>query len=548
MTASPALTAFREEFTDFVRARYPLLHVVTWEEDRAVNEILEIARHLKHQVVAWSVGRGIFTAGENDKPAVTKLQTVDLAAAVAAFDKTARTSQGHLFLLLDPFRYFNENGADPIYTRRVREFAMAIRTQGYRASCIIVAPPAKVPIELEKEITQIDFPLPARDDVRQIVDRLLTRANDAGPLRAEDPAALGEAFVNAALGLTAVEIENALAKAVVDDFKLDLDDVENMFRQKQQIVRKTALLDYVDVRGLGMRDIGGLDLLKQWLDIRDGAFSQEGRAFGIATPKGVLITGISGCGKSLSAKCVAASWRLPLVKLDMGKIYSSLVGSSEEHIRQAIAACEAIAPCVLWIDEIEKGLPRARGFVGDSGVSLRVLGTFLTWLQEKTAPVFVFATANEIGMLPPEMLRKGRFDEIFFVDLPTDEERREIIRIHIARTGRDPLAYDLDRLTAQSGPEQFGTNLALTGAEIEAWVNESLIRAYDRRTHGDAGAELHMDDFKSVIDRFVPLAKLRADEIQNIRAWAEQHAVGASRKPAPAAGTRLVGGRALQIS
>jgi ATP-dependent 26S proteasome regulatory subunit len=547
MTVSPALTAFRKELTEFVRARYPLLHVVTWEEDRAVNEIREIAHQLKHEVVTWSVGRGLCTDGEYGRPPATKLQTVDLAAAVAAFDKTARTSQGHLFLLLDPFRFFNESGADPIYTRRVREFAIAIRTQGYRASCIIVAPPAKVPVELEKEITQIDFPLPAREDVRQIVDRLLTRAGDGGPIHVADAPKLREALVDAALGLTAMEIENALAKAVVDDFKLDFDDVENMFRQKQQLIRKTALLDYVDVRGLGMNDVGGLDLLKQWLEVRDGAFSEDGRAFGIDTPKGVLVTGVSGCGKSLSAKCVAASWRLPLVKLDMGKIYSSLVGSSEEHIRQAIAACEAIAPCVLWIDEIEKGLPRAHGFIGDSGVSLRVLGTFLTWLQEKTAPVFVFATANEIGMLPPEMLRKGRFDEIFFVDLPTDEERREIIRIHIARTGRDPAAFDLDRLAAQSGPEQFGPNLALTGAEIAAWVNESLIQAFDRRKHGDPRAELHMDDFKFIIDRFVPLAKLRAEEIQDLRAWAEQHSVGASRKPAPAASTRLMGGRALQL-
>jgi ATP-dependent 26S proteasome regulatory subunit len=547
MTASPALTAFRKEFTDFVRARYPLLHVVTWEEDRALGEIREIARELKHEVVGWSVGRGIFTDGGNDQPAAGKPQSIDLAAAVAAFDKIARTSDGHLFLLLDPFRYFNENGADPIYTRRVREFAIAIRTQGYRASCVVVAPPAKVPVELEKEITQIDFPLPAREDVRQIVDRLLTRATAAGPLQVQNPARLGEALVDAALGLTTVEIENALAKAVVDDFKLDLDDVENMFRQKQQIVRKTALLDYVDVRGLSMRDVGGLDLLKQWLEVRDGAFSEAGRAFGIATPKGVLVTGISGCGKSLSAKCVAASWRLPLVKLDMGKIFSSLVGSSEERIRQAIGACESIAPCVLWIDEIEKGLPRSSGFVGDSGVSLRVLGTFLTWLQEKTAPVFVFATANEIGMLPPEMLRKGRFDEIFFVDLPTDEERREIIRIHIARTGRDPAAYDLDELTALSGPGQFGPNVVLTGAEIAAWVNESLIRAFDRRKHGDAGADLRRDDFKTVIDRFVPLARLRAEEVQELRAWADRHAVGASRKPAPAAGARLVGGRALQL-
>jgi SpoVK/Ycf46/Vps4 family AAA+-type ATPase len=406
-----------------------------------------------------------------------------------------------------------------------------------------------VPVELEREVSQLDFPLPAREDVRQIVQRLLARASAGSPLTVAEPAALGEVLTDAALGLTAVEIENALARAIVDDLRLDFADVENMFRQKQQIVRKAAILEYVDVRSFGMEAVGGLELLKQWLDIRDGAFSDDGRAFGIAAPKGVLVTGVPGCGKSLSAKCVAASWRLPLVKLDMGKVYSSLIGSSEEHMRQAIATCESIAPCVLWIDEIEKGLPRARGYVGDSGVSLRVLGTFLTWLQEKTAPVFVFATANEIVMLPPEMLRKGRFDEIFFVDLPTEAERREIVAIHIRRAGRDPAAFDLDELTALSGPRQFGPDVVLTGAEIAAWVNEALIRAFRRRQQGEAAADLAMADFRAVAGRFVPLAKLRGEEIRRLRDWAEENAVGASRKPdARAADAPLIGGRALQLT
>lgn len=279
---------------------------------------------------------------------------------------------------------------------------------------------------------------------------------------------------------------------------------------------------------LGADQVGGLAALKEWLKTREAAFSEEGREYGIATPKGVLLTGVPGCGKSLSAKCVAASWRLPLIRLDVGKIYSRWVGSSEENIRSAIAVAEAVAPCVLWIDEIEKGMPRNEGHVGDNGVSTRVFGSFLTWLQEKTAPVFVFATANQIDLLAPEVLRNGRFDEIFFVDLPTADERREIIEIQIRKIERSPADFPLDELVRLSGDEALGEGISLSGAEIEAWVNESLIYSFYRAQRTNAKPALAVEDFRTIIKRFNPLARIRSEEIKKMRTWASSHAISAS--------------------
>jgi SpoVK/Ycf46/Vps4 family AAA+-type ATPase len=391
-----------------------------------------------------------------------------------------------------------------------------------------------VPLELEKEITIFDFPLPNRDEVHRHISTFIDKVKQTNVVGVKDDGSLADELVDASIGLTMVEIDNALSRAVVDDRSLDHADVAKIFQQKRQIIRKSGILEYVDTRNLTLDQVGGLDVLKSWLKIRDTAFSAEGRKFGIDAPKGVLITGISGCGKSWSAKCVAAAWGLPLIRLDIGKVFSSLVGSSEERMRDAIRTCEAVAPCVLWIDEIEKSLPRIRGTVGDSGVSLRVMASFLTWMQEKTAPVFVFATANEIEQLPPEMLRKGRFDEIFFVDLPTAAEREEILRIHIRRLGRKPESFDLARLTKISGSEAPDGNGRYTGAEIAAWINESLIAAFHRRQTVDAAADLEMIDFETVAEHIVPLSRMRRDEVDRMRQWASEHAARAS-SPEPVA-------------
>lgn len=245
-------------------------------------------------------------------------------------------------------------------------------------------------------------------------------------------------------------------------------------------------------------------------------------------PKGVLLTGVPGCGKSLTAKCVASAWNMPLLRLDMGKIFQGIVGSSEANMRLALKTAEAISPSILWIDEIEKGLAGSGGGGSDGGTSTRVFGKLLTWMQEKTSPVFVFATANNINGLPPELLRKGRFDEIFFVDFPSFEERKKILEIHIKKLGRDISRFDLNRLATLSGEDKFGKDVVLAGAELEAWVSDSLIEAFYRRIKGDANADLEMTDFETTINRIVPMGQMRKEEFLKLRSWANENAISAS--------------------
>jgi ATP-dependent 26S proteasome regulatory subunit len=519
---------FASELQSLIRAHYPIIHINTHEEDRCLHTVRQIARELGFLVFGWSISRGCHFIWQGPEP-IDRMPggpDVDLVTAISFFESQARMhtrdGAGHLFVLLDPYPYLSEKGENPVHRRRLRDFAIDIRTNEYRANCLIISSSPQIPGELEKEVTIIDFPLPDRAEIQSYFATFAENFSSQHPVGTTDPHII-EKLVDASLGLTLTEIEGALARAVLENFSFSADDVEKIFRQKQQIVRKSGVLDYIDTSALALSDIGGLDHLKEWLRMRAAVLSPRARAFGIEAPKGVLVTGIPGCGKSWSAKCVAASWHLPLVRLDMGRVYSALVGSSEEHMREAIRTAEAVAPCILWIDEIEKGLPRTGAHIGDSGVSLRILGKFLTWMQEKTETVFVFATANQIDQLPPELLRKGRFDEVFFVDLPTDEERRQIIGIHLRRARRDPRQFDIMELVRLSGPAHFGDSVSLTGAEIAAWINEALIRAFDR-----SEAELVMDDLRAVVEQTVPLAQMRRDEIRSMREWASGHAVRAT--------------------
>jgi SpoVK/Ycf46/Vps4 family AAA+-type ATPase len=313
-----------------------------------------------------------------------------------------------------------------------------------------------------------------------------------------------EALVSAAQGLTLAEAENAFAKAIAEDNRLDGGDIRRMLEEKSQVVRKSGLLEYHAVEA-SLADIGGLPGLKRWLERRRNAFSDAARTFGLPEPKGLLLLGVQGCGKSLTAKAIASGWRLPLLRLDMGRIFSGLVGSSEENVRRAIRIAESLAPVILWVDEIEKGLAGTSG-QGDSGVSARVFGSLLTWMQEKTAPVFVVATANRIEGLPPELLRKGRFDEIFFVDLPTLADRAAIFVIQLRKRGRDPANFPIDALALQS--EHF------SGAEIEQAVISAMYDAFAD------GVELDPKHLEMALKETVPLAVTMSADIDRLREWA----------------------------
>ncbi|OYT75045.1 MAG: ATPase, partial [Armatimonadetes bacterium JP3_11] len=263
---------------------------------------------------------------------------------------------------------------------------------------------------------------------------------------------------------------------------------------------------------------GGLDLLKEWLRKRRASLSREAREFGLPAPKGVLLLGVQGTGKSLSAKAIANLWGLPMLRLDVGRVFGSLVGASEANMRAAIRTAEAVAPCILWIDELEKGFAGVQGSgVSDSGTTARVFATFLTWMQDKRAPVFVVATANDVSQLPPELLRKGRFDEIFFIDLPTLPEREQIFAIHLRKRKRDPAQYDLKTLARAT--EGF------SGAEIEQVVIAGLFTAFD------AGRELTTEDMLDEVRHTVPLSVMMREEIEELRTWAQLRTRPASSPP-----------------
>jgi len=321
-------------------------------------------------------------------------------------------------------------------------------------------------------------------------------------------------LLQAALGLTLGEAENVFAKIIVKDERLSGDDVNEVFAEKQQIIRKSGLLEYYATNE-SFANVGGLAVLKDWLHKRAVAFTQEARAFGLPAPKGILMLGVQGCGKSLCAKAVSNLWQLPLLRFDMGRMFGSLVGSSEENVRRAIAVAESVAPAILWVDEIDKAFAGSQGSgATDGGTTARVFGTFLTWLSEKTAPVFVVTTANDISQLPPELLRKGRLDEIFFVDLPSREERLEVFRIHLTKRGRDAAQFDLAVLADASAN--------FSGAEIEEAINSALYDAFY------AHMELTAAHIQTALAQTVPLAKTMEEQISRLRGWADGRARSAS--------------------
>jgi ATP-dependent 26S proteasome regulatory subunit len=515
---------FGKELGSYLRARYAIVQVVTFEEQRVLESIQAIARDINHALYVWSIASGVTKDGK-----LVADKSTDLRIALDFCEERARSKEPSLFVFLDTHNVLSPSSGS-IYRRRLREFASNIRTQGYRSNCLLIGPTAEIPLELQKDVTLLEFPLPDRAMIRNAISSFADqhRANERLKIAVDDVAL--DALVEAALGLTLAEVENCLSKALVQNLSLGREDVATLLQEKQQTIRKSGILDYIDASDLSLEKVGGLEALKRWLALRNKVFSAEAKQFGLAAPKGVLLTGIPGCGKSLTAKCVSASWRLPLLKLDMGKVFQGVVGSSEANVRNALATAEAVSPAILWIDEIEKGLSGASGSGGDGGTAVRVFGTLLTWMQEKTAPVFVFATANDISALPPELLRKGRFDEIFFVDLPSEAEREAILRIQVKSRGRDPAKFDFTRLSKLSGETALGDGIRLSGAELEAWTQDALLEAFRRKGSGDTAADLSMADFEQVLQRIVPMAKMRKTDIGKLRAWAGENAVSASQR------------------
>ena len=503
-----------------IRARFPLLSIQTAEESRALAEIAAVVGNRTQvaparQVYTWSTANGFAALGQ---PGNAETRTPHAALTAAA----ALTMPSVVVLLdLHPWMGTNASPPDTQLVRALKDTVRYYKDGPVPRTLVLISPTPHIPADLESLVTLVDFPLPTEQQIRATLDGMIARNSSAGALKVELGAAGAERLAKAALGLTAFEAENAFARSMVDDGRLTDDDIALVQEEKRQIVQKSGVLEVVKAN-VSLDDIGGLENLKTWLRKRNGSWLDEAAAYGLPAPKGVLVTGVPGCGKSLTAKAMASAWSLPLVRLDIGRVFGGLVGASEQNMRTALRTAEAIAPCVMWIDEIEKGFASGASGAGDSGTSARVFGTFLSWIQEKTAAVFVMATANQIALLPPEMMRKGRFDEIFFIDLPTDVERRVIFSIHLkARLKAGPalgaLVVDdplLDRLVQAT--EGF------SGAEIEQVVISACFDAFNERRH------LTAEDMLHGIANTVPLSVTQAEQIADLRAWADVRAVAAS--------------------
>jgi AAA+ superfamily predicted ATPase len=489
-----------------LRARVPLIALVTPEEARAEERLLiPLAREWREgRLFAWSTTRGYrYLGGEpgaehDDLPAPDPLTALDV---VAAYEEPA------LFVLKD-FHHYLDNAA---LQRKLRDLAGELISQGKHI--LFLGPRFRSPEDLEKQILTLDYPPPGLDELAELLAALETDLGPESQVVQLTPEGR-ERLLKAALGLTLAEAETVIAKALVRDGALTDDGVDLILAEKKQIVRRSGILEFYET-GEALEDVGGLGALKSWLRRRHQAFSEDAREYGLPTPKGILLLGVQGCGKSLVAKAISREWRMPLLRLDMGRVFGKYVGESEAAIRRVAQTAEAVAPAILWIDEIEKGFAGSTSEAHDTGVSARVLGSFLTWMQEKQKPVFVFATANQIRHLPPELLRKGRFDELFFVDLPGSAERAEIFAVHLRKRKRSPERYDLALLTEKT--EGF------TGAEIEQVVNEALYAAYS-----DGRRELEQADLTAATGEVIPISVTMREAISGMRNWAATRARKAS--------------------
>lgn len=490
-----------------IRSRYPILYIVSWEETRVTETLMEIGRRTGKKVYEWSCSGGIVPAG-------TPVQSVKMRNAgskdpLVALNEVVEQMEAAIYVFKDFHPFLARTNFAVI--RKLRDIAENLKSS-YK-TVVLVSPFLELPRELEKDVTVIDYQLPTLNDLGMLLDRIMEEVKGNPKVKIELDAGAREEVLKAALGLTLAEAENVFAKSLVTHGSLTREDVGAIFAEKRQVIRKSGLLDYCEPEE-SFETVGGLSNLKEWLTKRRTAFTERAHAYGLPPPRGVLLLGVQGCGKSLCAKAVSNLWKLPLLRFDVGKVFSGLVGSSEENIRRAIVIAEGIAPCVLWVDEIDKAFGSLSGSSTDSGTSQRVLGTFLTWLAEKCSSVFVIATANNIKVLPPELLRKGRFDDIFFVDLPNDEERREIFALHLRRRDRDPDGFNLDSLVAES--------LAFSGAEIEQSVVSALFDAfYENRQLADA-------DLVKSLRETVPLSKTMAEDINALRDWCTTRARPAS--------------------
>jgi hypothetical protein len=505
------------DITALLRARHTLLWITSREEMRVERALVAAAGDARLTVRFWDCATGITDADG----AVVDAGAQDPNAALALIRERKERC---VYVLRDLHKWF-----DPIVLRSVRSLARSLQTAApaEARAIVLLTPSGEVPPELAGHATVIDYPLPDRSEIAALLDEVISALPEE--LRASAaPNGTRDAAIDAAVGLTAEEAANCYARSLVTSRKVDPALVAG---EKKRVIAREKVLTWHDPDPRGLDAVGGLDLLKGWLKTRRAAFSAKARAYGLPAPKGAMLVGVPGCGKSLTAKAIAAAWQMPLLRLDMGALRSKYVGESEGNIRKALQVAEAVSPCILWLDEIEKALAGSTGAQGDGGVSADALGAVLSWMQEREGSVFVVATANDVRALPPELLRKGRFDELFFVDLPTTSERAAIVTATLGQYGRSKAPIDVAAVARATE--------AFTGAELAAIVPDALYEAF-----ADGEREITTADLVAAAGTVVPLAKTASEKIEGLRSWAKGRARPASL---PEVTATTGAGRALDL-
>lgn len=562
-----------KEIEEIWNSRQPIMWINTFEERRVIEEIIhsnivgvtkeegeEVGKiNPRKKLFMWSCTQGLVELKNDQYLTYDTLKSADnttlqpvVAMDIVASDRlNYETHDGSILIMRDLHKLMNI----PMPGRKMRDLIKHLSTT---MKCIIIVGPSnEIPDELQKDIYYVDYDYPDADLIKNILnvivngikkkaqpdkkdDRFHTAKSRGKVLRYRTTYTDEEVsdIVKSAQGLTRSEITIAFSKSINNSPDGVIEWLQ-VAEEKKNIIKRSQVLE-IWTRTEPMNDVGGNGELKEWLIERGHAITGKANEFGVRPPKGALVTGVQGGGKSMIAKAVAGTYRLPLIRLDFGRIFAGLVGSSEKNTRNMISQVEAMAPCVLWIDEIEKGLSgTGSSNFSDGGTSSRVFGTFISWMQDKTKQVFVIATANDISQLPAELLRKGRFDAIWFVDLPTEEERKEIFRIHLGRikpVGRDAKKYDLEKL-AKIRYERNGDYFDYSGAEIEEAINDALFAKYsEARSQGVeeekivAGSkyDITTDDIVSALQTTIPISCTAQDKINKIRTWGKKHARFAS--------------------
>ncbi len=504
------------EIEKMIRAYYNVVVLMTSEEGRGISIVNRVCETKldkafgdkklgKGRILAsWDLADGFKQVYPQVQNHAFQAEGISAKAdPLNALQVIEKYQHSAVFVLKD----FHEFWDQPIVKRKLRNLAQKLEPRG---KCIVITNPGKrLPDELKDDVGVLDLPMPREAELNEILEDLTKTVQIKVDLDEEQK----RRFLQAALGLTSQHAKRVLTKAaVVSNARIDESHIKLITEEKRQVIRQSEALEFFPVSET-MDDIGGLEQLKEWLQIRQGAFSEDAKNYQLPPPKGVALIGIPGTGKSLTAKAVGAIWRLPLLKMDTGALFGGIVGESEERTKRALSVAETVAPCILWIDELEKAF--AQGGL-DGGTSARVFGSILTWMQDKTAPVFVVATANNIASLPPELLRKGRFDEVFFLDLPTEEERKQIFGVQLQKVKRPPHAYDIDVLAKES---QF-----FVGAEIENSIIDAMYQAfYDKQR------PMKTEDIVRSLKKMIPLAESQKEQVGKLRDWLrEGRAISAS--------------------